>query len=104
MPPVLTGDEIYDSLMQTIEPELLIAVMPTLEEKYKHETPEQAKERAARYEKAFKEYDRKFGEYKENWIGQWNLYRHHVLHGAEKKSRTKESGGLRALEDAITEA
>ena len=104
MPPVLTGDEIYNSLMGQIEPELLIAVMPTLEEKYKNEMPEQAKERAARYQKAFDAYDQKFEEYKRNWQEQWGKYKRQAMRGAEEKNRTEETNDLSAVEAAITQA
>jgi len=104
MPPILTGDEIYDSLMQAIEPELMIAAMPTLEEKYKNETPEQAKERAARYQKAFDTYDQKFEEYKRNWQEQWGKYKRQAMRGAEEKNRVEETNDLSAVEAAITQA
>lgn len=61
--PAMTGDALYDQLMAVIEPELLIASLPTLEEKYKDETDEQARSRAERYEKAFDAYDQALAAY-----------------------------------------
>lgn len=58
-----TGEEIYDMIMSKIEVELTTSQLPLLKEKYKDETPEQAAARAARYQKAFEEYDRQYAEY-----------------------------------------
>jgi len=60
--------ELYDLLMQEIEPELVSMSVPLLPAKYRGETKEDADIRAARYAKAFQEYDRRL----EQYIGELN--------------------------------
>ncbi|MFA6038909.1 MAG: hypothetical protein WCV62_05255 [Candidatus Peribacteraceae bacterium] len=55
-----SGRRIYDALMAQIEPDLVTATIPTLENTYKDETPEQNAERRKRYLAAFAKYDRAF--------------------------------------------
>lgn len=55
-------DWLYDTLMSHIEPDLMTENLPTLEEKYKDETPEQHKARMASYDRAFELFDKAFGE------------------------------------------
>lgn len=60
--------ELYDLLMKDIEPELISMSVPLLPAKYRGETKEAAEARAARYAKAFQEYDRQL----ELYIGNLN--------------------------------
>lgn len=57
--PVLpaSGKELYDSIMSKIEPELVSAELPLLEQKFGNEPDDLKKERLARYAAAFKKYD-----------------------------------------------
>ena len=67
-PPVIpSGEEMYDQIMSQIEPDLVTAQLPLLKEKYKDETPEQAKARADRYNRAFAEYEKQFAAYGSEW-------------------------------------
>lgn len=52
--------ELYDLLMADIEPDLVTSTIPTLEEKYRGESPEDAKKRAERYAKAFVTFEERF--------------------------------------------
>jgi hypothetical protein len=60
--------ELYDLLMKDIEPELMSRSVPSLATKYRRETKEEATIRAARYAKAFQEYERRL----EAYIGELN--------------------------------
>lgn len=59
----LSADEVYDLLMKDIEPELMSGTVDTLQEKYRGESPADAKARAKRYKAAFAEYDRRLDAY-----------------------------------------
>jgi len=49
---VSDGDRLYDAIMEVIEPDLTIAVFPTLDEKYKSESEDEREHRIDRYEEA----------------------------------------------------
>ena len=99
-----TGDQIYDAIMAGIEPELMTAELPLLDERYKGETPEQAQARAERYNKAFEEYDRQFADYKAQWNEQFNAYKRDALKSTEQEARQEELVQLQNLEQSISQA
>jgi hypothetical protein len=101
MSPNLTGDELYNLLMLDIEPELTTALLPTLDEKYKDEAPEESKARAERYEKAFAEYDKKFEEYVSTAKQRIHERKREALTMAEGDDREKETGDLQNLEQSM---
>lgn len=89
-PKILSGKEIYDVLMREIEPELLSDNLPRLKEQSSHDTPEQMRERALRYEKAFAEYDKRFQKYAEDLHAKVVHYRKQALHSVEAQDRSRE--------------
>lgn len=92
------ADDMYDTLMEKIEPELVSTVIPTLMEKYKDETPKQAKVRVDRYNKAFAEYEKQMNANMDQLDQQVSLYQRHALASAEQKSRMEEETELAELE------
>jgi len=88
--------------MQPIEPELLPEVIPTLKEKYKNETPEQAKARSARYKKAFAAYDAQYAEYMSTLHQQVHAYKRDAMASAEEQDRKKDTDAMNALESSIS--
>lgn len=97
-----SGEEIYDSIMAQIEPELTTAQLPLLKEKYKSETPEQAKARAERYQKAFKTYDSIYQEFVIEVDTKAHEYRKSALQSAEREESAKEAASLSGLEAAFS--
>ncbi len=75
MPPLLSGDELYDSIMGSIEPDLLISNMPQVVLEMEHDTQEVKTERIERYNRAFAEYDRRLAEHKQDWDKAYNDYK-----------------------------
>lgn len=86
LPPLLSGDALYDFLMSPIEPELTTAVLPTLAQKYEHETLEEKQLRAERYEYAFAEFDRKLHEYQKTCDRQIRDYKRAAIASIEAKA------------------
>ena len=104
VPPVIpSGEEIYDQLMQDIEPDLMTATLPTLKEKYKDETPEQAKTRAERYSTAFAEYDKQYAAYIAEQENVLHSYSRQLGNQAEQFVRTDEDQSITQLEAAISD-
>ena len=101
-PPVFTGEEIYDMIMQEIEPELTSYELPTLDEKYKDESPEAAAARAERYNKAFDAYYKRFYEYCSEWGGQFRSFQHAAMRSLEGADREEEHIELQAIESNFT--
>ncbi len=97
-----TGDELYSMLMGRIEPDLTVDQLPLLDEKYKDETPEQAKARSVRYEKAFAEYDRQLADYLAKLQAKVRGYQSTARKSLENADRSKESRGLSTLEQTIS--
>ena len=54
-----TAESLYDAMMYMIESEQMTVMIPILPEMYEGESPEEGRERAARYAAAFKELEEK---------------------------------------------
>lgn len=93
-----TGQEIYDYLMAKIEPELVTSAIPTLDEKYKGETPEEKTERKQRYKVSFEKYHKAFDEWLAELKAKVDEARKNVLRAAEKETRGEEVKLLEELE------
>ena len=80
----------YDTLMARINPELTTWELEVLDQRYKHETPAQAKKRAAGYEKDFAEYDRLAQQELAKMRSCTRTYRRQVIQTAESMDRANE--------------
>lgn len=101
-PPILPGEEIYDQLMSKIEPELTSGHIHLLKEKYKNETPAQAKTRAERYNRAFSEYEKRCAQYEADWQGRLDLWNRSVAVSLERDDRSDDEKQMRDLASAIS--
>ncbi len=93
-PAVLAGDALYDFLMAQIDPELTIAQLATLAEKYKDETPDQAAARAKRYSQAFEKYEEAFARYGAQWQEQFSRYERIALESLEHLDRANDEKAM----------
>lgn len=100
----LSPQELYDSLMSAIEPELTTSQLPLLDQKYKDETPEEADARAKRYDKAYEEYDKKFLEYSLEMQKNLRVYQRQSSASFERMDRTEEENQITALESQISQS
>lgn len=101
---VARGQQVYNQIMAGIEPELVSDVLPTLAEKYKDETAEQAEARRQRYEAAYAEYDKRYAQYMTNMATQVHTLQRTVRADIETDERKEESNTLTSLEDSISNA
>lgn len=101
-PQVLGGTEVYDEIMGKIEPELRTAERPLLAEKYKNETPEEAKVRAERYNKAMAEYEKQYQQYMTDMESKIRSFGVGMIRSVENEARKGEEGDLNNLEQSIS--
>jgi hypothetical protein len=94
-----SGGEVYDGIMSEIEPDLVRAVIPTLDVKYAGETPEQHAVRLARYRAAYAEYAVRFAAWASEMSALVSQYRKSALKLEEQESRSKDSSELASIED-----
>lgn len=100
-PQVLSGDDLFDAIMSQIEPDLTTKVYPTLEEKYKGETPEQNAERKERYIKAVDEYKKRFAQYEMEWDARFRSAQAAVVASIEEIDRDEEDVQMQSLENSM---
>lgn len=98
----MTGQEIYDGIMATIEPDLVTTARATLDAKYRGETPEQRKTRLDRYNTAFEEYERRYARFIEDLHAQSAAQLKRAREAFERSSRERESAQLSSIEAAIS--
>lgn len=103
LPQIPTGDEIYNSIMSQIEPELTSAQISLLEEKYKGETEGDQKVRMERYTKAFEEYEKQYGEYIATLDAQVRSFKRDAMSSTEGQSRAEDNAQLASLESVISQ-
>jgi hypothetical protein len=96
------GKKIYDEIMAQIDPELVTDSLPTLDEKYKDETAEEAEARRERYNAAFAEYDVRYAQYMTDLGGKVKSLQRTVRAGIENDDRQEEQGALQNLESSIS--
>ncbi len=98
-----SGQEVYDAIMGEIEPELLTANIPLLEEQHKGETPEEKAARSARYTEAYAQYDAAYKTWADNLQKAVAAVRKEALRSAEKKDKLNEDAQLLSLEAAMAQ-
>ena len=97
LPKIPSGKEIYDSIMREIEPELLSSIIPTLNEKYKNETPLEWEQRKKRYNKAFAKFHQVYDVYMEDLRIRIHRYHQESMKDFEEQSRLQEERSLNHL-------
>ena len=72
----MTGDELYNMIMGSIEPDLLLSNMSQVVLDMENDTDDIKTDRIERYNRAFAEYDRRLSEHKRQWDSSYAEYRH----------------------------
>jgi hypothetical protein len=100
-PQIPKAEDLYNALMQGIEPELTTDQIPLLEGKYRGETPEQRQARIERYNTAFAAYERAQADYLKDLRVKVKGFKREALKEAEGKSRSEEQGRLTQIESIL---
>ena len=101
-PTIPDGIEIYDMLMNKIEPELVSMELSSLDEKHEGETEGERKIRLERYRKAFEQYDEAFSQYSAKLTEKVAKYRKQVFSSKEKEDMKSEEAKLANMESLFS--
>lgn len=104
IPGDLRLEELYDVIMENIEPDLTSKNIGTLDEKYKDETPEQKKARGLRYAEAFALFEQAFAAMTHAWEEGMGAYRQDALAISRKTDAERNSRRLDDIGGAINAA
>ncbi len=96
-PKIPTGQEIFDAIMQHIEPELTTEGLKTVDAKYKDEAPAARDARRKRYTLAFERYEQAYEGYMATLHAQVQRFRKQSFERVETEDRAREDGVLASL-------
>jgi hypothetical protein len=97
-PRVPTGQELFDMLMEHIEPELTSVGSKKLPQTYKDETPAEREKRLRRYDRAFQQYDKTYNDYMNTLDKQVDKYRQNAFAHAEMEDRKRDDDYLHSFD------
>lgn len=99
-----TGEQVYDSIMCQIEPELLLSNLQNLDAPYLGESEQHRTERYERYGKAFAKYQGHYQAWIKSLKSAVNVYKKAVIKASEKVSASDDSAKLETLSSQILSA
>lgn len=103
-PHIKGGTEVYDAIMQAIEPDLLSTNVGSLDEKYNGESESEKQERMQRYARAIVEYEKKYKDYLAGKRTEIRTFGRDSVRMIERAHDTKEEKTLSSLESEISQA
>lgn len=103
-PQIPAGQEVFDVIMEHIEPDLTSKGLQKLDEKYVDEKPEETAARQKRYDLAFEKYDQAFDGYMATLHTQVARFRKESFQYAEMKQRTRESDALKTIDTSFLQS
>ena len=104
MPALLSGPELYDAIMDAIESDLTTENLEDTKEMILQASPEGRAEMAARYERAYTEFDVKSKEYEKRWMKQFHAYKHAAMQAVEQESHEADDASVLSIEASMNSA
>ncbi len=98
----LLAEQLYDLIMADIEPDLLLANIPTLDQKYLGESPEEHTARMQRYDAAYKKFDKEFEKFMSEVNDKVRVSKRSALKEQEEGAKVQEETALQSLESAFS--
>ena len=95
------AEQLYNTIMADIEPDLLLESIPLLDQLYAGETKDKKDARMKRYEVAYKKFDAEFGKFMGEVTEEVKTARRQALQAKEAEARTQESTVIGSLEAAF---
>lgn len=96
-PIIIPSAELYNIVMQSIEPELTSASLQSLDFLLKDKSPIELQASAHRYEKAFTKFYEQLKEYNGNWQQNLQSYKKNSRNSLEEAAQTTELQSLQAF-------
>ncbi len=100
---VFTLEDLYNVLMEDIEPELTTYTINELDTKYKNESKKDHKKRIERYANAFMEFKKRFGILLDLWKGELIALRDAMIAKVKEKTTEEEQEKLSDIERSFGE-
>ena len=97
-----SAEELYDVLMEAIEPELKRDNMAHVEKPLAGETQEQMQGRLARYDQAFGRYEHALSLFTAAWAAARRGEQRNVMNSIEDAERVEEHGAIASIEASLT--
>ena len=101
-PVIPTGEEIYNKIMSEIETDLVNQTEEQLDKKYAGESKKEKAARMHRYQKAMKEYDKRYEKFVADLTSEVCIYQKQEIASLERKNNAEEKEQLSNLESAIS--
>ncbi len=95
------AEDVYDMMMDEIEPDLLLASIPLLDAKYAGETPEQHDVRMQRYTVAYKKFDQALNMFMTDIDAKARMTQRLALKQQEAESQLQEANTLHSIASAF---
>ena len=95
------AEQVYDTLMIEIEPELLLANIPLLDAQYASESKDEHAARMKRYAAAYKKFDAKLAEFMNEVDTNVRVSQRVVRTEREQEDRTHEEDKLNSIASAF---
>ena len=96
------AEQLYNTLMAEIEPDLLLNSIGTLDAKYAGESPEEHTARMKRYEAAYKKFDESFDKFMSEVHEEVRVSKRTALKEQEAADRQSDQPALASLEAAFS--
>jgi hypothetical protein len=96
-----TGEQIYDSIMCRIEPELMLANLDKLDLLYQGESAEEHSTRYARYGASFAEYRTQYNAWIQSLRGAVDVYKNAVVKASQAVNKASEDSELAAISSQL---
>jgi len=97
------AEEVYDMVMGEIEPDLMLANIPLLEETYKSETIEQHESRMQRYAVAYKKFDIEIAKFMVDIDGKVRMTQRKALQEKESAAKQDDQNALNSIASAFAD-
>ncbi|UPA23015.1 hypothetical protein K8942_02270 [Candidatus Peribacteria bacterium] len=100
-PPALTGEEMYDMIMERIEPDLTTKMLPQLDALYSYETPEQRAAREEWYTKVFAQFEIEYARFANGMKNYYTNIRKKALSMVRAVKEDAEKVSTTSIEESI---
>ena len=95
------AEQVYDMIMQEIEPDLVLAVIPTLDATYANESDADHESRMQRYAVAYKKFDIQFEKFMTDVNGKVRMTHRQALREKEEQAKSEEINTLTSIASAF---